>query len=180
MDSASNQREILQQDCVNWPRTDLHSSRSTQERDPSSQKNCPIVRMLIILLPLASVWGNPLYIVNSNGWKRENHSQSGKPPVHCSTRSWYRAPSPSPCPVPRSGQHGVRARLSGPQVGAWRVADRFLQTADVEALQRCGTYGLELAKWLLCWTTRPAPRSGEGRGRITILLRRAHGLREGT
>lgn len=69
------------------PRTDLHSSRSTQERDPSSQKNCPIVRMLIILLPLASVWGNPLYIVNSNGWKRENHSQSGKPPVHCSTRS---------------------------------------------------------------------------------------------
>lgn len=43
------------------PVTDLHGSRFTQERDPSSQKNCPIVRKPIILLPLESVWGSPLY-----------------------------------------------------------------------------------------------------------------------
>lgn len=181
MDSASNQREILQQGCIDWPR-DFSSQLLCHTRaEPLGEKHCPIVRMLIILLPLESVWGKlPLQRVDSNGWKREIHSQSGKLPVHCSTSSWYRAPSPSPCPVPRSSQHGVRAQLSGPQVGAWRVADRFLQIADVEALQRCGTYGLELAERWLCRTARPTPRSGKRRCWITVLLWRAHGLCEGT
>lgn len=72
------------------------------------------------------------------------------------------------------------ARLSGPQVGAWRVADRLLQIADVEALQRRGPHGLELAELWLCWPPWPAPGRGEGGCWVTVLLRGAHGLAEGT
>lgn len=174
-------REILQQDCVNCPcdwssRLSLHTRAGPlKSKELSHRKEADHPPP-----PWKRVGKPPLQKVNSNGWKREIHSQSGKQPVHCSTRSWQRAPSPSPRPVPRSGQHGLRAGLSGPQVGAWRVADGFLQTADVEALQRRGTYRLELTKWLLCRTARPTPRGGKRRCWVTILLWRAHGLREGT
>lgn len=70
--------------------------------------------------------------------------------------------------------------LSGPQVGAGGVADRLLQTADVEALQRRGTHGLELAELRLCRPPRAAPGRGEGGCWVTVLLRGAHGLAEGT
>lgn len=137
--------------------------------------------MLIILLPLQGVWGNSLY--------RELTAMVGKEKFIPSLASYQfiaalgvdTGPHLPPHVLSRGlSQQGLCAWLSGPQVGAWRVADGFLQVADVEALQRRGTNGLELAKRGLCWTTCRAPWSGKRRCWVTVLLRRAHRLCEGT
>lgn len=50
----------------------------------------------------------PLQRVDSNGWKREIHSQSGKLPVHCSTSS-----DTGPHLPPHVLSRGVASRVSG-------------------------------------------------------------------
>lgn len=70
--------------------------------------------------------------------------------------------------------------LSGPQVGTRRVADGFLQIADVEILQGSSSYRLELTKWLWCWATGPAPLSAKCGSWKTVLLWGAHRFGEVT
>ena len=170
--SLKPERKFYSKTALTDPVTSLRSSRSTQEQNPSVKS----------AVPSSGCWPS------SSPSKAPGTATVGKEKfIPCLARYQFIAalavdtgPHPPPHGLSlRSSQHGLRARLSGPQVGAWRVADRFLQTADVEALQRRRAYGLELAERWLCWTTRPAPRSGESRCWVTVLLRRAHRLGEG-
>lgn len=84
-----------------------------------------------------------------------------------------------PSPAPRS--IGLTSLgLRGPQVGAWGVADGFLQIADVEILQGGSSHRLELANRLWCGATRPTPLGAKWGSWKAILLWGAHRLGEVT